>query len=150
MAVARAAADSSGLPLFRYLGGPNAHVLPTPMMNILNGGAHADNNVDIQEFMITPIGAATFAGALRWGHPETWWAAEARLGWWGPDGARRLVVATADPGTLPDKATWYLVTNLPRPGGPREADSPYPAADMAEIAPVRHPALDRAKLQAGQ
>ena len=67
MAVARAAADSSGLPLFRYLGGPNAHVLPVPMMNILNGGAHADNNVDIQEFMITPIGAATFSEALRWG-----------------------------------------------------------------------------------
>ena len=67
MAVARAAADSSGLPLFRYLGGPNAHVLPVPMMNILNGGAHADNNVDIQEFMITPIGAATFTEALRWG-----------------------------------------------------------------------------------
>src|SRR5262250_3862108 len=67
MAVARAAADSSGLPLFRYLGGPNAHVLPVPQMNILNGGAHADNNVDIQEFMITPIGAATFSEALRWG-----------------------------------------------------------------------------------
>ncbi len=67
MAVARAAADSSGLPLFRYLGGPNAHVLPVPMMNILNGGAHADNNVDVQEFMITPIGAATFTDALRWG-----------------------------------------------------------------------------------
>ena len=67
MAVARAAADSSGLPLFRYLGGPNAHVLPVPMMNILNGGAHADNNVDIQEFMIAPLGAATFSEALRWG-----------------------------------------------------------------------------------
>jgi enolase len=67
MAVARAGADSAGLPLFRYLGGPNAHVLPVPMMNILNGGAHADNNVDIQEFMITPIGAATFTEALRWG-----------------------------------------------------------------------------------
>ena len=67
MAVARAGADSSGLPLFRYLGGPNAHVLPVPMMNILNGGAHADNNVDIQEFMITPVGAATFSEALRWG-----------------------------------------------------------------------------------
>ena len=67
MAVARAAADSSGLPLFRYLGGPNAHVLPVPMMNILNGGAHADNNVDIQEFMITPLGAATFTDALQWG-----------------------------------------------------------------------------------
>jgi enolase len=67
MAVARAGADSSGLPLFRYLGGPNAHVLPVPQMNILNGGAHADNNVDIQEFMITPVGAATFGEALRWG-----------------------------------------------------------------------------------
>src|SRR6202142_4098983 len=67
MAVPRAGADSSGLPLFRYLGGPNAHVLPVPMMNILNGGAHADNNVDIQEFMITPLGAATFTDALQWG-----------------------------------------------------------------------------------
>ena len=71
--------------------------------------------------------------AFRDGHTETWWAADATLGWWGPDGDRRLVVATADPGTLPDKATWYLVTNLPRPGGPREADSPHPAADLAEI-----------------
>ena len=67
LAVARAAAESSELPLFRYLGGPNAHVLPVPMMNILNGGAHADSNVDIQEFMIAPIGASTFAEALRWG-----------------------------------------------------------------------------------
>jgi enolase len=67
LAVARAAAESSGLPLFRYVGGPNAHVLPVPMMNILNGGAHADSNVDIQEFMIAPIGATTFAEALRWG-----------------------------------------------------------------------------------
>ena len=67
IAVARAAADSSGLPLFRYLGGPNAYLLPVPLLNILNGGAHADNNVDIQEFMIAPIGAATFSEALRWG-----------------------------------------------------------------------------------
>jgi enolase len=67
LAVARAAADSAGLPLFRYVGGPNAHVLPVPMLNILNGGAHADSNVDIQEFMIAPIGATTFAEALRWG-----------------------------------------------------------------------------------
>ena len=65
LAVARAAAVSSGLPLFRYVGGPNAHVLPVPMMNILNGGAHADSNVDIQEFMIAPIGATTFAEALQ-------------------------------------------------------------------------------------
>ena len=70
---------------------------------------------------------------FRDGHAETWWAADASLGGWGPDGARRLVVATADPGTLPDKATWYLVTNLPRPGGPREAGSPHPAASLAEI-----------------
>ncbi|MDF2093752.1 phosphopyruvate hydratase [Knoellia sp. 3-2P3] len=67
LAVARAAADSSGLPLFRYVGGPNAHVLPVPMMNILNGGSHADSNVDIQEFMIAPIGADSFREALRWG-----------------------------------------------------------------------------------
>jgi enolase len=67
IAVARAAAESASLPLFRYLGGPNAYLLPVPMMNIMNGGAHADNSVDIQEFMITPIGAATFEEALRWG-----------------------------------------------------------------------------------
>ncbi len=59
---------------------------------------------------------------FRDGHAETWYAADAKLGGWGPDGVRRLVVATVDPGTLPDKATWYLVTNLPRPGGPREPD----------------------------
>ena len=67
MAVAKAAAESAGLPLFRYVGGPNAHVLPVPMMNILNGGSHADSNVDIQEFMIAPIGAESFKEALRWG-----------------------------------------------------------------------------------
>ena len=67
LAVAKAAAAEAGLPLFRYMGGPNAHVLPVPMMNILNGGAHADSNVDIQEFMVAPIGASTFAEALRWG-----------------------------------------------------------------------------------
>ncbi|HLR98706.1 phosphopyruvate hydratase [Mycolicibacillus parakoreensis] len=67
LAVARAAAKSARLPLFRYLGGPNAHVLPVPMMNILNGGAHADTGVDVQEFMVAPIGAPTFAEALRWG-----------------------------------------------------------------------------------
>ncbi|MDQ1700002.1 MAG: enolase [Frankiaceae bacterium] len=67
LAVARAAADASELPLFRYIGGSHAHLLPVPMMNILNGGAHADTNVDIQEFMIAPIGAATFGEALRTG-----------------------------------------------------------------------------------
>jgi hypothetical protein len=70
---------------------------------------------------------------FRDGHTGTWWAADATLGWWGPDGARRLVVATAGPATLPPKATWYLVTNLPRPGGPREPGSPHPAASLAEI-----------------
>ncbi|HKI40705.1 MAG: phosphopyruvate hydratase [Mycobacterium sp.] len=67
LAVAKAAADSADLPLFRYIGGPNAHILPVPMMNILNGGAHADTAVDIQEFMVAPIGAPSFAEALRWG-----------------------------------------------------------------------------------
>jgi enolase 1/2/3 len=78
MAVARAAADSAGLQLFRYLGGPNAHVLPVPMMNILNGGAHADSNVDVQEFMIAPVGAPTFTEALRWG-AETYQALKSVL-----------------------------------------------------------------------
>jgi enolase len=67
LAVAKAAAESADLPLFRYIGGPNAHLLPVPMMNILNGGAHADSNVDVQEFMVAPIGAETFREALRWG-----------------------------------------------------------------------------------
>ena len=67
LAVAKGAADSAGLPLFRYLGGPNAHILPVPMMNILNGGAHADTGVDVQEFMVAPIGAPSFKEALRWG-----------------------------------------------------------------------------------
>jgi enolase len=78
MAVARAAADSAGLQLFRYLGGPNGHVLPVPMLNILNGGAHADSNVDVQEFMIAPIGAPTYSEALRWG-AETYHALKAVL-----------------------------------------------------------------------
>ena len=67
LAVANAAADSANLPLYKYLGGPNAHVLPVPLMNILNGGSHADSDVDIQEFMIAPIGAETFSEGLRWG-----------------------------------------------------------------------------------
>ena len=67
LAVAKAAADSAELPLFRYIGGPNAHILPVPMMNIVNGGAHADTGVDVQEFMVAPIGAPSFRESLRWG-----------------------------------------------------------------------------------
>ncbi len=78
LAVARAAAESAELPLFRYVGGPNAHLLPVPMMNIINGGAHADSGVDIQEFMIAPIGAATFREALQWG-AETYHALKSVL-----------------------------------------------------------------------
>jgi enolase len=78
LAVAKAAADSAGLELFRYVGGPNAHVLPVPMMNILNGGAHADTGVDVQEFMIAPVGADSFSDALRWGS-ETYQALKSVL-----------------------------------------------------------------------
>jgi enolase 1/2/3 len=78
LAAARAAADASGLPLYRYLGGPNAHVLPTPMMNVINGGAHADNELELQEFMVMPVGAASFAEGLRWG-AECFHALEAIL-----------------------------------------------------------------------
>jgi len=67
MAVAKAAAEEAGLPLYRYIGGTNAKTLPIPMMNILNGGAHADNKIDFQEFMVMPIGAPTFSEGLRWG-----------------------------------------------------------------------------------
>ncbi|HEY3503943.1 MAG TPA: phosphopyruvate hydratase [Actinocatenispora sp.] len=91
LAVARAAADSVGLPLFRYLGGPNAYLLPVPMMNILNGGAHADSNVDIQEFMIAPIGAASFREAVRWGS-ETYQALKSVLK------ARKLSTGLGDEG----------------------------------------------------
>ena len=66
LAVAKAAAESAGLPLFRYVGGPSAHLLPVPMMNILNGGAHADSNVDVQEFMIAPIGAPPSPRRCAW------------------------------------------------------------------------------------
>ena len=67
LAVAKAAADELEIPLYRYVGGTNAHVLPVPMMNVLNGGVHADNSVDFQEFMIMPVGAPSFSEALRWG-----------------------------------------------------------------------------------
>ncbi|HWD25477.1 MAG TPA: phosphopyruvate hydratase, partial [Acidimicrobiales bacterium] len=78
LAVARAAAEESQLPLYRYVGGANAHVLPVPMMNVLNGGVHADNTVDFQEFMIVPVGAASFSEGLRWG-VETYQALKALL-----------------------------------------------------------------------
>jgi enolase len=66
LATAKAAADELELPLYRYVGGPNAHVLPVPMLNVINGGAHADNNIDFQEFMLLPVGAASFSEGLRW------------------------------------------------------------------------------------
>src|SRR5581483_9820552 len=67
LALARAGAEEVGLPVYRYVGGASAHVLPVPMMNVINGGAHADNNVDLQEFMVMPVGAASYAEGLRWG-----------------------------------------------------------------------------------
>ena len=78
LAVAKAAAHELDLPLYRYVGGANAHVLPVPMMNVLNGGVHADNNVDVQEFMVMPVGAASYGEALRWG-VETYHALESVL-----------------------------------------------------------------------
>jgi enolase len=78
LAAAKAAAVESELPLYRYVGGANAHVLPVPLMNVLNGGAHADSNVDVQEFMLAPVGAASFSEALRWG-TETYHALRALL-----------------------------------------------------------------------
>jgi enolase len=91
LAVARASADSLGLPLFRYVGGPNAHLLPVPMLNILNGGAHADTNVDVQEFMVAPVGAASFSEALRMG-AEVYQALKAVLK------ARGLTTSVGDEG----------------------------------------------------
>ena len=91
LAAARAAADELDLSLFRAIGGPNAHVLPVPMMNVLNGGVHADNNIDFQEFMIMPVGAPSFAEALRWG-TETYHHLKSLLG------ARGLSTAVGDEG----------------------------------------------------
>ena len=91
LAVARAAAVHLDLPLYRYVGGANAHVLPVPMMNVLNGGEHADNNIDFQEFMIMPVGAASFSEALRWG-VETYHALKKVLG------KRNLSTAIGDEG----------------------------------------------------
>ncbi|MGE3620263.1 MAG: phosphopyruvate hydratase [Acidimicrobiia bacterium] len=99
LAVAHAAADELGLPLWRYVGGTNAHVLPVPMLNVLNGGAHADNSVDFQEFMLMPVGAASFGEALRWG-AETYHRLKALLH------ERGLATALGDEGGFaPDLAT---------------------------------------------
>jgi enolase len=91
LAVARAAADDAGLPLYRYMGGTNAHVLPVPMLNVLNGGVHASNNVDLQEFMAMPVGAVSFSEALRWS-AETYHALAGVLR------ARQLSVGVGDEG----------------------------------------------------
>jgi enolase len=99
LAVARAAADESGLPLYRYVGGADAHVLPVPMMNVINGGAHADNNIDLQEFMVVPVGAESFAEGLRIG-AETFHALKGLLK------ERGLVTAVGDEGGFaPDLAS---------------------------------------------
>jgi enolase len=99
LAVARAAADELDLPLWRYVGGPNAHVLPMPMLNVLNGGVHAPNNVDIQEFMLVPVGAASYGEGLRWG-VETYHALAGILH------DRRLSTAVGDEGGFaPDLAS---------------------------------------------
>ncbi|MBK9180544.1 MAG: phosphopyruvate hydratase [Acidimicrobiales bacterium] len=99
LAVARAAADEVELPLYRYVGGANAHVLPVPMLNVVNGGVHADNNVDLQEFMIMPVGAGSFSEALRWG-VETYHALKGVLK------ARGLSTAVGDEGGFaPDLAS---------------------------------------------
>jgi enolase len=91
LAVAKAAANDLHMPLYRYIGGPNAHVLPVPMMNVLNGGVHADNTVDMQEFMIMPVGAPTFSEALRWG-TEVYHTLKKILG------TRKLATAVGDEG----------------------------------------------------
>ena len=99
LAVAKAAAEESGLGLYRYVGGANAHRLPVPMLNVLNGGAHADNNIDLQEFMLMPIGAPSFSEALRWG-AETYHVLRSQLA------ARKLSTAVGDEGGFaPDLAS---------------------------------------------
>ncbi|HLY82224.1 MAG TPA: phosphopyruvate hydratase [Acidimicrobiales bacterium] len=115
LAVARAAADDVGLPLYRYVGGAGAHVLPVPMMNVLNGGAHADNNVDLQEFMVVPVGAASWSEALQWG-AETYHALRALLH------ERGLSTAVGDEGgfapnlTSNEEAVRILVEAIGRAG----------------------------------
>lgn len=115
LAVAKASAEESDLPLFRYVGGTNARTLPVPMMNVLNGGAHADTNVDIQEFMIMPVGAASFSEALRWG-TETYYALKSLLK------ERKLATALGDEGGFApsldsnEEAVLLLVEAIERAG----------------------------------
>jgi enolase len=115
LAAAKAAADEAELPLYRYVGGANAHVLPVPFMNVLNGGAHADSNVDVQEFMLAPVGAASFSEGLRWG-VETYHALKALLK------DRGLATALGDEGgfapNLPsnEEALALLLTAIERAG----------------------------------
>src|SRR5947209_15252428 len=115
LAAAKASAEDAGLPLYRYVGGANAHALPVPFMNVLNGGAHADSNVDVQEFMLAPVGAASFAEGLRWG-VETYHALKALLH------ERGLATALGDEGgfapNLPsnEEALALLLTAIERAG----------------------------------
>ena len=110
LAVAKAAADELDLPLYRYVGGPNAHVLPVPMMNMLNGGVHADNTIDLQEFMVMPVGAPSFREALRWG-TETYHALKKVLH------DRGLTTAVGDEGGFaPNLATNEDAIKVPRRG----------------------------------
>ncbi len=129
LAVARAAAESANLPLFRYVGGAAAHLLPVPMLNILNGGAHADTNVDIQEFMIAPVGAPTFAEALRWG-AETYHALKSVLK------ARGLGTGVGDEGGFaPDldtnRTALDLIVEAIEQAGLRPGDDVALALDVA-------------------
>ena len=129
LAVARAAAEELGLPLYRYVGGTSAHVLPVPMLNVINGGVHADNNVDLQEFMIVPVGAASFSEALRWG-AETYHALKAVLH------ERGLATAVGDEGgfapSLPsNEAAVQILIEAVEKAGLRPGDEVALALDAA-------------------
>jgi enolase len=115
IAVARAAADSSGAPLWRYLGGPNAHVLPTPQMNVINGGAHADNKLELQEFMFMPVGAASLSEAVRWGS-ECYHALRALLHEAGMPTAIGDEGGFAPPVATADEALGYLTRAIEKAG----------------------------------
>ena len=131
LAVARAAAEDAGLPLYRYVGGADAHVLPVPMMNVINGGAHADNNVDLQEFMLVPVGADSFAEALRIG-AETFHALKALLHGARPlHGGRRRGRLRARPGRRTRRRS-RSSSRRPRRRPPRRGgDRARPGGDRA-------------------